>query len=108
MSGADYKRQSRRPFYTAAAWTGLLLPFLAVAFFFAVDDPHNREQHWLFATLVTVFAFCLLCCMFSLAGVRSNGAWVILPPALLGIVINAILGLLALCVWMLSYGPRSP
>ena len=100
--------KTRQPFFTWAAWLSLILPLVAVGVFLAVNNPQAREQRWIFAVFTLVFAGCFFSGCLSLAGVRRNGVWVILPPAVLGILLSAALGLLALCFWMLSFGPRSP
>jgi hypothetical protein len=108
MSGTENRPANRRPFFTWAAWLSLIVPLIAVGVFLAINDPQKHGEHALFATLTFVFAAGFLTGCVSLAGVRTNGAWVILPPAILGMLVNLALGLLALIYWALSYGPRSP
>jgi hypothetical protein len=91
-----------------AAWLSLVVPLVAVGVFLAVNDPQDHDEHGLFAGLTFTFAACFLSGCVSLASVRANGAWAILPPAILGMLVSLALGLLALLYWALSYGPRSP
>jgi hypothetical protein len=67
-----------------AAWLSLVPPLAAIGVFLAVNDPQGREQHGLFADLTLASAPGFLSGCVSLAGVRANVAWAILPPAVLG------------------------
>ena len=108
MSADTKSGTGPRPFYTWAAWLSLIVPLTVAGLYLMLHDPTDREHNWIFPVLLLVFVIC--CCSggVSLLGVRTNGAWVILPPALLGMLVSVLLGLLALIFWGLSGLPRSP
>ena len=105
-------RRSPKPFFTLAAWFSLLGPMLAAGlYYYAVPaqrgefiaDPElggmvelRRREKVGLVVLAVVFAVAFAAGCVSLRGVRTNGALVILPPALLGILVSAVLEVLAL------------
>jgi hypothetical protein len=98
------------PLFTAAAWASLAVPVLGAAAFLLSSggpaEPHARGQDApKFLALAALYATSLVAGCVSLAGVRRNGAWVILPPAILGIVASLGMTLLALLVAGLSNLP---
>jgi hypothetical protein len=110
-------RRSPKPIFTVAAWFSLLGPLPAAGcYYYAVPaqrgellaDPtlgvaelRRREKVGLVVVAV-VFAVGFAAGCASLWGVRANGALVILPPALLGILVSAALELLALLFLLLT------
>ena len=89
--------RSPKPFFTVAAWFSLLVPLLGVGLWYYGmlhgwgfgRDPNFRTAA--FAAEALVFALSFLAGCVSLWGVKANGALVILPPALLGILASAVL-----------------
>lgn len=101
--------RSAKPFFTVAAWLSLLVPLLAAGWAFYLgstppdpDGPKDRLSHAHLVVLALVFAVSFVAGCVSLWGVRANGALVILPPALLGILVSAVLELLALFFLVIS------
>jgi hypothetical protein len=105
-------RRSPKPIFTFAAWFSLLVPLLAAGWAHyaasAGPDP-NAMQHGtvldskaVLVVLALVFAAGFAAGCVSLWGVRANGALVILPPALLGILVSAALEVLALFFLLLT------
>jgi hypothetical protein len=109
--------RSPKPIFTFAAWFSLLGPLLAAGWFCYVvpdqraglrADPavgvaelrsHDKE---VLVVLAVVFAVGFAAGCVSLWGVRTNGALVILPPALLGILVSAALEVVALFFLLLT------
>jgi hypothetical protein len=103
--------RSPKPIFTFAAWFSLLVPLLAAGWHYYVVTPQEvglradpavgvaelrRHDKANMVVLALVFAVGFAAGCVSLWGVRANGALVILPPALLGILVNAALEVLAL------------
>lgn len=105
-------RRSPKPLFTLAAWLSLLVPLLAAGWVYYLgwwaplnpDEPNPgfslTKAHLVVLALVFGVSFVAGCV--SLWGVRANGALVILPPALLGILLSAGLEVLALFFLVLS------
>jgi hypothetical protein len=102
-------QQSRKPFFTFAAWFSLVAPLLTAGWvFYAAPMPaappdrvwsrDEMHQHTkaVFGVLSLVSAVGFVAGCMSLWGVKANGAIVILPPAILGILISAALEVVAL------------
>jgi len=105
-------RRSSKPFFTVAAWLSLLVPLLAAGWAYYLgsappspDAPHDRLTKAHLVMLALVFALSFVTGCVSLWGVKTNGAWVILPPAVLGMLVSAILEVLALGFLVLSNLP---
>ena len=95
--------RSPKPFFTVAAWFSLLVPLLAVGLWYYGGVLHGwgygRDRNVrtaAFAAEALVFALSFLAGCLSLWGVKANGALVILPPALLGILASAFCEVIAL------------
>jgi hypothetical protein len=102
---------TRKPSFTLLAWLSLIIPLVAAGWGYfrgsapaQPDVPGGLSKADLIV-LAFVFAAGLLAGLGSLWGVRTNGAWHILPPALLGILVSAILEGLALIFLILSNLP---
>lgn len=110
-------RRSPKPIFTVTAWFSLLGPLLAAGwYYYAVPaqraellaDPAvgvaelRRMEKVGLVVLALVFAVGFAAGCVSLWGVRANGALVILPPALLGILVSAALEVLALFFLVLT------
>jgi len=93
---------TRKPFFTFAAWGSLLVPLIATVLFLYLNNPQGPSDRWIAPALFTIYASCFVLSCVSLVGIKWNGAWAILPAALLGLPINASLSLLALFFWVLS------
>lgn len=99
-----------RPFFTIAAWFSVIVPLLAVGWgiYMANLPPEQlgeKKPHLNKADsvgLAVVFAVSFVAGCVSLGGVKANGAWVILPLAVLGILGSAILEIIALIFVALS------
>lgn len=108
--------RSPKPIFTFAAWFSLLVPLLAAAWYYYAQgqqagllaDPAvgvaelRRHDKVVLVVLALVFVVGFAAGSLSLWGVRANGALVILPPALLGILVNAALEVLALFFLVLT------
>jgi hypothetical protein len=104
--------RSPKPFFTVAAWFSLLGPLLAAGWaYYAASAPPEPDslKHGtvldskaVLVVLALVFAVGFAAGCVSLWGVRANGALVILPPALLGILVSAALEVLALFFLLLT------
>ena len=101
--------RSRRPIFRIAAWFSVIVPLLAAGWaYYMGSAPHGPDRpnpHLSKADsvgLAVVFAVSLVVGCVSLWGVRTNGAWAILPPALLGILVSVALEVLAIIFVVLS------
>jgi hypothetical protein len=117
MDAVAGTRGSPRRMFTLAAWFSLLAP-LAAAGWYAVTVPARgaaleanpgvgvaelrRHETAALAVAAAVFGAGLVAGFGSLWGVRANGPWAILPPAVLGILVSGGLGLLAILGLLLS------
>ena len=100
--------RSPKPFFTVAAWLSLLVPLLAAGWvYYARTIPNPRLSNGDLVVLTLVFGSSFVAGCVSLWGVRANGALVILPPALLGILVSAGLELLALFFLVISGLPTN-
>lgn len=109
MDATSSSSRPRRPFFTIAAWFSLIVPLLAVGWACYMTSlppgPGGEDRHLNNADsvgLAVVFAVSFVAGCVSLWGVKSNGAWVVLLPAVLGILLSAILELIALIFVALS------
>ena len=120
MDEVKNTRRSPKPFFTVAAWLSLLVPLLAAGWVciaglagLAQTDPDLLNQPKILDTkvdlvvLALVFGVSFVVGCVSLWGVRTNGALVILPPALLGILVSAGLEVTALIFLILSDLPTN-
>jgi hypothetical protein len=102
-------RRSPKPFFTVAAWLSLLVPLLAAGWVYYVvalaPPPITRLSKAELVVLALVFAGSFVAGCVSLWGVKANGALVILPPALLGILASVMLEAFTLFVLLLSSVP---
>jgi hypothetical protein len=107
--------RSPKPIFTIAAWLSLFGPLLAAGLAYtaasAGPDPSALEygtvldSKVVLGLLAAVFAAGFAAGCMSLWGTRANGAMVILPPALLGILVSAGLEGLALFLLVLAGMP---
>ena len=109
MDEAGSNPRPRRPFFTIAAWFSLVVPVLGAGVAWASSQPPVADVKGIpvpiLAALAVAFAISFVAGCVSLWGVRANGALVILPPALLGILASAVLEVLALGFLVLSNLP---
>jgi hypothetical protein len=96
----------RRPIFTLAAWFSLLMPILGAATVYVAAQPPVRDEHGVplpvFVALLVAAVVGLAAGVASFWGVRSNGALVIVPAAILGVLGNVALGLLSGIFLLLS------
>ena len=102
MSNAAKLTTPGRPFFTVAAWASLLVPLFATVVFLYLNNAQGSSDRWFPPVLFLIYASCFVLGCVSIVGVKSNGAWAILPPALLALPITAVLALVALIFWVLS------
>jgi hypothetical protein len=109
MDASGNSSSPRRPFFTIAAWFSVIVPLLAVgwACYMASLPPGSSEENRHLnkadsVGLAIVFAVSFVAGCVSLWGVKANGAWVILPPAVLGILVSAVFEGIALVFVALS------
>ena len=107
-------QQPRKPFFTFAGWVSLLVPLLAAGWYCyaapaqRLTDPADRvekmrtQEKTYLVVLAVVFAVSFAAGCVSLWGVKANGAIVILPPAILGILISLALEVIALFFLVLT------
>jgi hypothetical protein len=108
MDEVTSTRRSPKPFFTVAAWLSLLVPLLAAGWVnYARTIPNPRLSDAELVVLALVFGSSFVAGCVSLWGVRANGALVILPPALLGILVSAGLEVLALFFLVISGLPTN-
>jgi hypothetical protein len=110
MDEAGNSSRPRRGFFTIAAWFSVVVPLLAVGWAVYVrslpppgpdrPNPHLTKADCVGLAVVLAVSFVAGCV--SLWGVKTNGAWVILPPAVLGILGSAFLEVIALIFVLLS------
>jgi hypothetical protein len=98
-----------KPVFTIAAWFSLIVPLLAVGWACYMTSlppgPGGENRHLNKADsvgLAVVFAVSFVAGCVSLGGVKTNGAWVILAPAVPGILGSAVLAVIALVFVALS------
>ena len=106
----DDPRRNPNPLFTLSAWASLVVPVLSGGVtFLASSRPMPDHPRGLpteaFVALAVACGVGLLAGCVSLAGVKRNGAWVILPPAILGILASVAVLLLALLFAGLSSLP---
>jgi hypothetical protein len=104
--------RSPKPIFIFAAWFSLVVPLVAAGWaYYAASAPpepgslkHGTvlDSKAVLVALALVFAVGFAAGCVSLWGVKANGALVILPPALLGILVSAALEVLALFFLVLS------
>ncbi|MFL5241973.1 MAG: hypothetical protein ACJ8FY_07680 [Gemmataceae bacterium] len=97
----ETKSSTPNPMFTIAAWLSLFVPLLAAAWAFYVASTRAPGRDTgltkpILIVLAVVFGLSFVTGCISLRGVKTNGALVILPPAILGMLISAALELLAL------------
>ena len=109
MDAASDSSRPRRPVFTIAAWFSVIVPLLAVGwacYMTSLPRGPGGENGHLSKTdsieLAVVFAVTFVAGCVSLWGVKTNGAWVVLPPAVIGILVSVALGVLALIFVALS------
>jgi hypothetical protein len=106
MDEAARNPRPRRPFFTIAAWFSLVVPVLGTGVAWVSSQPPVADIKGIpvpiLAALAVAFGISFLAGCVSLWGVRANGALVILPPALLGILVSAALEVLALFFLVLT------
>ena len=103
-------RKSPKPIFTVAAWLNLLVPLLAAGWVYYTISWATPITHLSKAELVVlalVFAASFVAGCVSLWGVKANGALVILPPALLGILASVVLEAFTLFALLLSSVPSN-
>ena len=101
-------RRSPKPFFTVAAWLSLLVPLLAAGWvYYARTIPNPRLSKADLVVLALVFGSSFVAGCVSLWGVKANGALVILPPALLGILASVALEAFTLFALLLSSVPSN-
>jgi hypothetical protein len=107
----EVMKESRRrqPLLLLAAW---ISPAIPVATAVATIQWTNSLPSGSRADTLG-FGFAMLACLIGLLsaltglfGVKANGAWATVPVALLGLLLNAGVGLLAFVFWGLSQGSR--
>ncbi len=103
MDEAGSSPGPRKPFFMFAAWFSLLAPLVAAGWAYSVgttphgaDRPNPHISQGDSLALLAVFAVSFVAGCVSLRGIRSNGAWAILPPAVLGMLASAVFGVIAL------------
>jgi hypothetical protein len=109
MDEAGNSSRPRRPIFTIAAWFSVIVPLLAVGWACYMSSlppgPGGENRHLNKADsvgLAVVFAVSFVAGCASLWGVKTNGVWVILPPAGIGILASAVLEGVALIFVALS------
>lgn len=110
MEAAENSAGPRKPMFTIAAWFSVIVPFVAAGWAISManmppEQPGEKKPHLNKADsvgLAVVFAVSLVAGCVSLGGVKANGAWTILPPALLGILVSAGFEVIALIFVALS------
>lgn len=93
-----------KPAFTVAAWVSLLVPLLGVAVGMLSDRPPPAKgiPTPVLAGVAIACGASLIAGVVSLWGVKSNGALVILPAAVPGILLSLAVGLLALLYLVLT------
>ena len=108
MDEATSTRSSPKPFFTVAAWLSLLVPVLAAGWvYFARTIPNPRLSTSDLVVLALMFGCSFVAGFVSLWGSRANGALVILPPALLGMMASVVLEAFTLFTLILSGVPTN-
>ena len=108
MDEVTSTRRSPKPFFTAAAWLSFVVPLLAAGWVYSARTiPNPRLSETDLVVLALVFGSSFVAGCVSLWGVRTNGARVILPPALLGILVSSVLEVLALFFLVISGMPTN-
>jgi hypothetical protein len=109
MDEVGSSARPRRPILTIAAWFSVIVPLVAAGWaYYMGSAPHGPDRpnpHLSQADsvgLAVVFAVSFVAGCVSLWGVKTNGAWVILPPAVLGILMSVVFEVIALIFVVLS------
>jgi hypothetical protein len=110
MDEVTSTRRSPKPFFTVAAWLSLLVPLLAAGWAYYAGSalpPNPRLSKADLVVLALVFGSSFVASCVSLWGIKANGALVILPPALLGMLASVVLEAFTLFVLALSGLPSN-
>src|SRR5438270_565580 len=99
--GPEEDARRRRPLLLLAAWLSPAIPVALLAWMWMAPDPHGRGP-LVFPAAGTACSIGLASGVAGLFGVRDNGAWATVPAGVLGLLLNAGIGLLALYFWGLS------
>jgi hypothetical protein len=109
MDEAGSNPRPRKPFFMIAAWFSLVVPLLAAGWaYYMGSAPHGPDRpnpHLSKADsvgLALVFGISFVAGCMSLWGVKTNGAWRIVPPAVLGILVSVVFEVIALIFVVLS------
>jgi hypothetical protein len=96
-------RQDYRLWFKLAAWISPAVPVVVVLLFWAgVGDHGAREDVPILRSYFLACVLGFLSGVVSLFGLKANGPGAILPGAILGLLLNAGVGFLALLVWELN------
>ena len=103
------RSEQRQPFFTIAAWFSVIVPALGGVVAWLTSQPPLADAKGIpvpvLAVLAATFAISFVAGFVSLWGAKTNGAVVILPPALIGMLLSAALELLAITFLILSNLP---
>src|SRR5260370_29502616 len=70
---------------------GNLPDLIATAVFLYLNNPQGQTDKWIAPVLFLIYAGCFVLGGASIVGIKWNGAWTILPAALIGLPMNTIL-----------------
>jgi hypothetical protein len=87
----------RQPLLLLAAWASLVFLFAAVAVFGVTGDPGSQTVVYLI--LLAACALSFLSGSVGLLGIRANGLWLTLPPALIGMGMSLVFALSIMLLW---------
>src|SRR4051794_27123315 len=103
IMGPEKDARRRRPLLLLAAWLSPAIPLaLLVAMAMAPNPDPNERGSLVFLSAGLACSIGLTSAVAGLFGVRDNGAWATVPAAVLGLLLNAGIGLLTLFFWGLS------
>jgi hypothetical protein len=99
-----------RPFLLSAAWISPIIPLVVASLveFGARSGPYKKGDNAVFIAAFVACCVGLLAGLIGLCGIKSNGVLATLPAAVLGLLLNATVGIIALLILVLSGLPQSP
>jgi lipopolysaccharide export LptBFGC system permease protein LptF len=92
-------------FFVLAAWGSLIIPVCVVVSFLAglaVLGQYKREHNWVLGVSFLACVVGAFAGIVSFTGVRWVRPLVIVPPALIGVLLNLLVGFVAFIVFALS------
>jgi len=89
--------------FVLAAWVSLVIPVVVgVAFVMVNPNPRKPDTNWLLGLFALACGVGFLAGVVSFFGVRRNRILPIVPAAVLGLILNLVVGLLACLLIALS------